>query len=142
MEQILEKIKSLTGSLKDIESKLGIEEKNKELTRLTSLSMKGDFWKDMVSATQTMAKISYLKTLLDTIADLESRLSYVEELSGLSRETDSNIENDIVKEISSIEKGVSDLEFQTFLSREFDSANAILSIHSGQGGIEAMDWAE
>ena len=142
MEQILEKIKSLTGSLKDIESKLGIEEKNKELTRLTSLSMKGDFWKDMVSATQTMAKISYLKTLLDTIADLESRLSYVEELSGLSRETDSNIENDIVKEISSIEKGVSDLEFQTFLSREFDSANAILSIHSGQGGIEAMDWAQ
>jgi len=142
MEQQLEKIKSLASSLKDIESKLGVVGKNRELTSLTAQSMKTDFWKDMVSATQTMAKISYLKTLLDTIADLESRLSYVEELSGLSRETDSNIENDIVKEISSIEKGVSDLEFQTFLSREFDSANAILSIHSGQGGIEAMDWAQ
>src|SRR3990172_1110082 len=142
MEQQLEKIKSLASSLKDIESKLGVVGKNRELTSLTAQSMKTDFWKDMVSATQTMKRASYLKTLLDTTADLKSHLSYVEELSGLSREKGSNIEDDIAKEISSIEKGISDLEFQTFLSGGFDSAGAILSIHSGQGGIEAMDWAQ
>ena len=142
MEQILEKIKYLASSLKNIESKLDIVGKNRELTSLTAESMKSDLWKDMVSATQTMERISYLKTLLDTIADLKSRLSYVEELSDLSREPDSSIENDIAKEISSIGKGISDLEFQTFLSGKYDSANAILSIHSGQGGIEAMDWAQ
>jgi len=142
MEQQLEKIKSLASSLKDIESKLDVVGKNRELTSLTAQSTKSDFWKDMISATQTMERASYLKTLLDTTADLKSRLSYVEELSGLSREKGSNIEDDIAKEISSIEKGISDLEFQTFLSGGFDSAGAILSIHSGQGGIEAMDWAQ
>src|SRR3972149_6923962 len=98
MEQILEKIKSLASSLKDIESKLDVVGKNRELTSLTAQSTKSDFWKDMISATQTMERASYLKTLLDTTADLKSRLSYVEELSGLSREKGSNIDDDIAKE--------------------------------------------
>lgn len=41
-----------------------------------------------------------------------------------------------------IEEKVNLLEKRLFLSGKFDSGNALLSIHAGQGGVEAMDWAE
>ena len=33
------------------------------------------------------------------------------------------------------------MELQLMLTGEFDENNAILSIHSGAGGIDAQDWA-
>ena len=38
------------------------------------------------------------------------------------------------------EKEIKRVEQKTFLSGEHDKSNAILSIHAGQGGTEAMDW--
>lgn len=39
-------------------------------------------------------------------------------------------------------KTLEELELKTFLSQPYDKNNAILSIHAGQGGVEAMDWTE
>jgi len=39
-----------------------------------------------------------------------------------------------------IEKELKEFEFKTYLSGKHDDKGAILSIHAGQGGTEAMDW--
>lgn len=142
MESISEKIKSLRGILKDVETKLNIREKTKELADLSAESVKGDFWTDMVSATKIMERISYLKTLLDTLSNLKSRLDFAEELVKMGPAKTQSIEKDLEDEISQIESGLSDLNYQTFLSGKYDSTNAIVSVHAGQGGTEAMDWAQ
>jgi len=41
-----------------------------------------------------------------------------------------------------LEKILSQLELKTFLSGKYDDLSVIFSIHAGQGGTEAMDWAE
>jgi len=39
-----------------------------------------------------------------------------------------------------IEEKIKDLELKTYLSGNHDKNDAILSVHAGQGGTEAMDW--
>jgi peptide chain release factor 2 len=41
-----------------------------------------------------------------------------------------------------LEEPLRDIEVNLYLSGPLDKANAIVSIHAGQGGVDAMDWAE
>jgi peptide chain release factor 2 len=43
-------------------------------------------------------------------------------------------------EIRKVEKTLAKLELMSYLSGEYDTKNALVSIHAGQGGTEAMDW--
>jgi peptide chain release factor 2 len=57
-------------------------------------------------------------------------------------EDDSEGWDDVNKEIGSVEKALSSLEFRTMLSGEDDPRDAILTIHPGAGGTESNDWAQ
>jgi len=45
------------------------------------------------------------------------------------------------KDIKNLEDKLKALEVKTFLSERYDFGNCFLSIHAGQGGTEACDWA-
>jgi peptide chain release factor 2 len=53
---------------------------------------------------------------------------------------DSFIE-DLLKELESVEKKLTELEIKKMLSGEMDNNNCYLSINAGAGGTEACDWA-
>ena len=57
-------------------------------------------------------------------------------------EKDAQAEKDVTLILGDLEKELDDFEFQTVLSGEDDSKNAILAIHSGAGGTESQDWAQ
>lgn len=81
-----------------------------------------DFWQDQETARSKTQELSDLKKDLDNLELLEL---YLEE-----------------KDFTSLEKALDSLELKIFLSGPYDKKSAILSIHAGQGGVEAMDWAE
>lgn len=107
------------------------------------LSYKQDFWDDTESAQKIMQEIKILK---DKISEYENLLAEIEDLeillSLMEDEGDFEDYNDVLKSINKVLKKGEDFKLSTFLSGEFDSNNAILSIHSGAGGLEAQDWAE
>ena len=141
MGTLIDKLKSLQKTLNNFEEKLGIKGKKAELDRLLTESGGSDFWKDIVTASTTMERVSFLKNEVEEIASLQKRVSDALDMAKLSS-NDTDFKTDLEKEISNIEENIDKLQFHLFLSGKYDSGNAILAVHAGQGGVEAMDWAE
>ena len=59
----------------------------------------------------------------------------------LSSTFDDELAEMVNEEYSEVQKKFDDFEIQVLLSGPYDDHNAILEIHPGAGGTEAMDWA-
>ncbi len=56
-------------------------------------------------------------------------------------EDDASVIEEISDEIQSFEACYEELRIQTLLFGEYDSCNAVMTIHAGAGGTESCDWA-
>ena len=140
MEEIKQKLANYQDRLIQLFKRLDIDHKKDELIKLTDQSVRPGFWDDQ----QNAQKISKL------VADYGSEIN---ELESFHRELDTLAEmlnqpgaesliDDFITETQHIEKKLAHLETLTYLAGKFDNSPAILTIHAGQGGTEAMDWAE
>lgn len=110
----------------DLEKWLKIAERRQELSRLQNKAKKTDLWQDQKNAVQVTSKIS----------ELENELNEFETLGMIVADNESS-ESDFKE----AEKIIFLLEQKSLLSGKYDSCGAILSIHAGTGGVDAMDWA-
>src|SRR3990167_7025987 len=117
------------------------EEKQKELRELEAQSMKPDFWQDSQNAQKIMKKIDKLKGEIEDFDYLEKNLTGLGALIGEAKEEE-KLAKELEKEVKTIKGKIDELESRLFLSGPYDENGAILSIHAGQGGVEAMDWVE
>src|SRR3989344_4571951 len=84
-----------------------------------------------------MREIDSLKGEIESVETVEQE---IEDTFAVMGEED--LKSDIGQAIAKIAKTIGRLEVATFLSGTFDKTDAILSIQAGQGGTEAMDWAQ
>lgn len=98
-----------------------LENKKKEIKDLEEKTYHVDFWKNPINAGMIMKKINELKKQVDELELAQILLD----------------ENDL----ANAEKLIKKYEILLFLSEKYDKGDAIFSIHAGQGGTEAMDWA-
>ena len=88
-------------------------------------------------------RLSALQGELDRFTELESRLDDVEIMVELSQEeNDAATLADAETELGKIHKAVEALEVRTLLSGEYDDREALITIRSGAGGVDAADFAE
>jgi peptide chain release factor 2 len=84
-----------------------------------------------------------LRGRLEPLQELEVRLSDAGELLHMARdEDDASVLADVATELEAIEVVLAEQETAMLLSGPDDERNAIVTIHSGAGGTESMDWAE
>ncbi len=60
----------------------------------------------------------------------------------LREEEDPELQEELEKKFILLDKELEELELQSLLKGEYDSSNAILSVHPGAGGTDSCDWAE
>lgn len=100
------------------------------------------FWEDIEKSQKINKEVKYLKNKIEKYESINSRIEDAEVLIQLGmEEEDPSIISEIRNEIEKLDKEVESLRLETLLSGPYDSNNAIISIHAGAGGTEAMDWA-
>lgn len=102
-----------------------------------------DFWNDPAKVKETNQKLTQLKQTVSNWEKVSERHQDQAVLFELAdEEDDGQVLEEVARELGRLEKDVESLELSTLLSGEYDSHNAILSIHPGAGGTEAQDWGE
>ncbi|RJQ24978.1 peptide chain release factor 2 [Candidatus Parcubacteria bacterium] len=114
MEGLKERARILIG-------RLNKEEKKKKISEIEAESFDSNFWKDNIRAAEKMKELAALHKELEDIQKIESLLES--------------------EKLEELEKLIKELEKYLYLGGVYDKNNAILTIHAGQGGVDAQDWA-
>lgn len=156
MDDLKRKISELREKIKDLVTLVDLPQKKGEITSLENKMGQPDFWQDHVAAKETTKKLADLRKRVEKIEKWQKEIEDAGVMLGLLGDIDvSDIEADSVeagsaealketeilkRTINKVEKEVQEFERELFLSGPYDQNEAILSIHAGEGGTEAMDW--
>jgi peptide chain release factor 2 len=88
-----------------------------------------------------MQELETLQNESDTFEKLDRTLSDLDDFSDIG-ELGSDDMAAIEQEYALIEQSINSWEFRTLLGGEYDEHDALLTIRSGAGGVDAQDWAE
>ena len=136
-------IKQLQATMHTIEQVLDIDAMQREIADLGEQVAAPDLWDDQANATRVTGRLSALQGELDRFTNLQGRLDDLSVLLELAQEeSDADSMAEAEAELRKIHKAVEALEVRTLLSGEYDKREALLTIRSGAGGVDAADFAE
>ena len=117
--------------------------KEKEVWELEALSQREDFWNEPEKAGKVMQGIESGRELIAFWNGLRDEIVSLEEMAKLAySEEDAGMEAEIKSKFAEIEKIFLKNEHLIFMNGKYDASNAIVTIRSGAGGVDAQDFAE
>lgn len=142
LDQIKYKLNTYEEPLREMQDALRLEEKKARISELETSMEQSDFWDDTQRSQEVMKELKILK---QDVEDYHSLVTAKEDMDTLLEmgyeENDPELIPEIEDAMASFEKEFEELKIHTLLSGEYDSENAILTLHAGAGGTESCDWA-
>ena len=115
----------------------------KQVADLDEQTARPDLWNDQENAQAVTSKLSHLQGELRRVGDLRQRLDDLSVLYELAEdESDQGSLAEAEQERAALHKDIGSLEVRTLLSGEYDNRDALLTIRSEAGGVDAADFAE
>jgi peptide chain release factor 2 len=140
---ISERIKQLDATLNSIEQVVDLDAMRAEVAELGEEVAAPDLWDDQANAQRVTGRLSLLQSEIERVTSLRSRLDDVQIMIDLgTEEGDRATLADAEQEIDRLTSAIEALEVRTLLAGEYDERDALVSIRSGAGGVDAADWAE
>jgi peptide chain release factor 2 len=135
-------LSELKSKFETLKTKLNYETDLVKLKSIETKSQNPNLWDNPGEAQEILQSLSDLQKNIQNIQNIESEIKSLEEFQTLiSENPDPMLEEEVNSNLVKLEEKINALELQTYLSGRYDANFAILSVHSGQGGTEAMDWA-
>ena len=131
-------------TLKSIEQVLNLPKLIENAALLEEQASAPNLWDDPQAAQVVTSKLSRAQSTINKINGIRSRLNDLPIMIEIANgETDkTSAFKDIDKELDDLTQVIKDLEVQTLLSGEYDERDALITIRSEAGGVEAADWAQ
>jgi peptide chain release factor 2 len=137
-----EQTKALDATLTSIEKVLDLDAVRKEIADLQVEVGDPQLWDDQANAQRVTSRLSTLQAQVERVTSLRTRLDDLAIMHEMAlEEDDEETSAEVDRELVRIKKTIDSLEVRTLLSGEYDERDALVSIRSGAGGVDAADFA-
>lgn len=141
--EIAEELRELDTTLSSVETVLDLPRLRLELAELEVAASAPDLWDDQDNAQAVTSRLSFVQGEIRKVEKLRQRVDDLPVLYELAEaEGDADDLAEVTRELSGVRKDLGELEVRTLLSGEYDMREALMTIRSEAGGVDAADWAE
>lgn len=135
-------VEGLENHFREISSRAKLFEKEARLEELTREQESPDFWNDQDKVKTVGQELARLRNFIEDFSKVQQSFRDLNGIAALLNEADDDqLSQEYDPIVESVKSQIEAIEVKTFLSGRYDSNDAVLSIHAGQGGAEASDWA-
>ena len=134
-------IDAVDATLVSIEKVLDLPKLRKQADELEVEAGVPNLWDDPEAAQKITSRLSRVQSVIAKLSGLRQRVEDLSILFELAAGEPGGMQ-DAENELDAVKKSVSELEVQTLLNGEYDDRDALITIRSEAGGVEAADWAE
>ena len=136
-------LKDLSGKLSRVEAVMGLENLRSEVDDLEGQAADPGLWDDQERAQRVTSRLSHKQAQLRRMNDLRQRVDDLGVLHELAEaEGDEASRKEASAELARLTADIDQVEVRTLLSGEYDERNAVVTVRSEAGGVDAADWAE
>ena len=143
LDELKSEIPALKESLRETAEAMKPEELRAKAAELEKETMESGFWDNQEKAQKVMKE---KKSLEDSLSELEGLQSELEDLLVMiemaEEAEDEETAAEAISQKEQLDKDLENMKLKTLLNEKYDRNNAIISVHAGSGGTEAMEWAE
>ncbi len=111
-----------------------------DIARLEAESAEAGFWDDARAAQDVMRRLGELRAQVGDWRRLTQAADELATLAELAAD-DPDLAAEVERETTPLADQVDQLELDSTLGGPYDGSDALLVVHSGEGGIDAQDWA-
>jgi len=138
-----EKIKELAATLASVTAVLDLEATQTRIAELREQSADPELWSDQDNAQKVTRELAGLESMVSKVDSIKQRLDDLGVLYELAEdEDDPDTVAEADNELEQLRKDIGELEVRTLLNGPYDEREAIVTINSQAGGIDAADWAQ
>ncbi|KIU14424.1 peptide chain release factor 2 [Mycolicibacterium llatzerense] len=139
-------IAALDSTLTTVERVLDVDGLRARIAKLEDEASDPKLWDDQANAQKVTSSLSHAQGELRRVEELRGRIEDLPVLYELAEEEEGAAKTDAVAdadaELAKLREDIEALEVRTLLSGEYDEREAVVTIRSGAGGVDAADWAE
>jgi len=136
-------LNDLSDTLGNVEAVMDLPSLRSQITELEEQAARPDLWDDPESAQKVTSQLSHKQSELRRVEELRQRLDDLGVLYELAEEEDAaDATAEADTERAKLRSEISSLEVRTLLSGDYDERDALVTIRSEAGGVDAADWAE
>jgi peptide chain release factor 2 len=140
----IQEIKELRATMDSVRGVTDLDALQAQIKDLEAKASAPDLWDDPDAAQQVTSALSRANSERDRVVGMDARIDDLETLVEMGTEDGGDPETiaEAERELTAIKKALGELEIRTLLSGEYDEREAVVTIRSGAGGVDAADFAE
>jgi peptide chain release factor 2 len=138
-----EALKALDATLASVEAVIDLEKLRAEYAELEVQAAAPDLWDDQERAQKVTSRMSVVQSEVNRMEQVRRRVDDLSVLWEMAEEADdADTHAEAEAELANLTREIGELEVRTLLNGPYDDRDALITIRSEAGGVDAADFAE